>query len=262
MIERLEEFRGYRSNLFFRGLLPRIPMHLKKLKCPEVQALDFDRLIALVPLGSIEQHSLHLPLSVDTDIVTELAERVEGARPERIVLLPTLWLGHSPHHRFLASLTLDVRPYMDVIKGLCGSLVHMGFRKVLLLNGHGGNEIAAKAAMRELKTEHQSLPDLRIGFASYWTLGEKTLRETRESPLGGVGHACEMETSMLLHLQPESVDMSKARTGGPFGTKSRYKLLDAQYGPPVYFVEEFNELSEHGGIGQPEIASKQKGQQF
>ena len=106
------------------------------------------------------------------------------------------------------------------------------------------------------------LPDLRIGFASYWTLGEKTLRETRESPLGGVGHACEMETSMLLHLQPESVDMSKARTGGPFGTKSRYKLLDAQYGPPVYFVEEFNELSEHGGIGQPEIASKQKGQQF
>src|SRR5207247_706255 len=146
------------------------------------------------------QHSLHLPLSVDTDIVTELAERVEGARPERIVLLPTLWLGHSPHHRFLASLTLDVRPYMDVIKGLCGSLVHMGFRKVLLLNGHGGNEIAAKAAMRELKTEHQSLPDLRIGFASYWTLGEKTLREMRESPLGGVGHACEMETSMLMHL--------------------------------------------------------------
>src|SRR5207249_9301183 len=84
LIERLEEFRGYRSNLFFRGLLPRIPMHLKKLKWPEVQALDFDRRIALVPLGSIEQHSLHLPLSVDTDIVTELAERVEGARPERI----------------------------------------------------------------------------------------------------------------------------------------------------------------------------------
>src|SRR2546425_1144524 len=89
-------FRQVTFSLFFRGLLPRIPMHLKKLKWPEVQALDFDRRIALVPLGSIEQHSLHLPLSVDTDIVTELAERVEGARPERIVLLPTLSLGHSP----------------------------------------------------------------------------------------------------------------------------------------------------------------------
>ena len=61
-------------------------MHFKKLKWPEVKALDFEKRIAIVPLGSIEQHSLHLPLSVDTDIITELSERVEAARPDTVVL--------------------------------------------------------------------------------------------------------------------------------------------------------------------------------
>ena len=65
-------------------------MKFKKLKWPEVKALDFAKLIAIAPLGSIEQHSLHLPLSVDTDLITELSERVEAARPDTVVVLPTL----------------------------------------------------------------------------------------------------------------------------------------------------------------------------
>jgi creatinine amidohydrolase len=237
-------------------------MHFKNLKWPEVKALDFARAIAIVPLGSIEQHSLHLPLSVDTDIITELSERVEAARPEIVVLLPTLWLGHSPHHRYLASLSLEIQPYMEVIKGLCDSLIRTGFRKILFLNGHGGNEIVTKAAMRDVKTKYEGRPELKIGFASYWALGRDTVSAIRESPVGGVGHACEMETSMMLNLRPDSVEMAKARTGGPFGTTNKYKRLDAQYSPPVYFVDEFNDISEHGGIGRPEMATPEKGQKF
>jgi creatinine amidohydrolase len=237
-------------------------MQLATMKWPQVKDLAFKNLIALVPLGSIEQHSLHLPLSVDTDVITELARRVESERPEQVVSLPTLWLGHSPHHRFFACLSLDVRTYMDVIVGLCDSLVLMGFRKILLLNGHGGNEIAAKAAMREVKSKYEAIHDLKIGFASYWSLGQQTVQEVRESPLGGVGHACEMETSLMLVLRPDSVDMSKARTGGPFGTEDRYRLLDAQFGRPVYFVDEFNEVSENGAIGQPELGTSEKGKKF
>jgi Creatinine amidohydrolase len=104
-------------------------------------------------------------------------------RSDRVVLLPTLWLGHSPHHRFFACLSLDLRTYMDVIIGLCDSLVLPGFRKILFLNGHGGNEIA-KAALREVKSKYESNHDLKIGFASYWALGQKTLGEVRESALG------------------------------------------------------------------------------
>jgi creatinine amidohydrolase len=238
-------------------------VYLPKLKWPEIKQLDFNALIALVPLGSIEQHSWHLPLSVDADIITELAQRVERKRAERVVLLPTQWLGHSPHHRFFACLSLDVRPYMDLIKGLCDSLVLMGFRKVLLLNGHGGNEIVTKAALREIKSKHEAIPDLKIGFSSYWVLGGHTLQQTRESLLGGVGHACEMETAMMLRIRPESVDMSKARTTiGPFGTDNKYRLLDAQHSRPVYFVDEFSEVSDNGGIGNPELATAEKGEKF
>jgi len=237
-------------------------MQLASMKWTEVKDLPFPSLIAVVPLGSIEQHSLHLPLSVDTDVIGELARRVEKERPERVVLLPTLWLGHSPHHRFFACLSLDVRTYMDVIGGLCDSLVLTGFRKVLFLNGHGGNEIAGKAALREVKSKYEAMPDLKVGFASYWALGHQTVQEVRESPLGGVGHACEMETSLMLHLKPDSVDMSRAQTGGPFGTDDQYRLLDAQFGRPVYFVDEFSEVSENGAIGQPELGTVDKGRRF
>jgi creatinine amidohydrolase/Fe(II)-dependent formamide hydrolase-like protein len=58
-----------------------------------------------------------------------------------------------------------------------------GFPKILFLNGHGGNEIA-KAALREVKSKYESNHDLKIGFASYWALGQKTLGEVRESALG------------------------------------------------------------------------------
>jgi creatinine amidohydrolase len=159
-------------------------MQLASMKWTQVKDLCFSNLIALVPLGSIEQHSRHLPLSVDTDVITELAQQVEKERSDRVVLLPTLWLGHSPHHRFFACLSLDLRTYMDVIIGLCDSLVLPGFRKILFLNGHGGNEIAAKAALREVKSKYESNHDLKIGFASYWALGQKTLGEVRESALG------------------------------------------------------------------------------
>jgi creatinine amidohydrolase len=96
-------------------------MLLASMKWTEVKDLAFPSLIALVPLGSIEQHSRHLPLSVDTDVITELAQRVEKERPERVVLLPTLWLGHSPHHRFFACLSLDVRTYIGPIL-FCGQV--------------------------------------------------------------------------------------------------------------------------------------------
>ena len=82
-------------------------MQLASMKWTQVKDLCFSNLIALVPLGSIEQHSRHLPLSVDTDVITELAQHVEKERSDRVVLLPTLWLGHSPHHRFFACLSLE-----------------------------------------------------------------------------------------------------------------------------------------------------------
>jgi creatinine amidohydrolase len=132
-------------------------MRLAEIRWPELAGLK--NRIFVVPLGSLEQHGPHLPLFTDSLIISHIADRVEHLLSERIVVLPVQWLGHSPHHRQFGSVSLDVQPYISMIRGICSSLIGLGARKILLLNGHGGNDIPCKAAQRELKSEFEDLRD-------------------------------------------------------------------------------------------------------
>lgn len=234
-------------------------MHLKHARWTELSALRGR--IFVVPLGSLEQHGPHLPLFTDSLIISEVAEGVEQARSGKIVLLPVQWLGHSPHHRRFGSVSLDLIPYIEMICGMCRSLIGIGARKILLLNGHGGNDIPCKGAQRQLKTEFEHLPELYIAYAPYWSLAAEQFTEIRESPAGGMGHACEMETSILLAEHPDLVDMSKAKAGGPSPAMG-YRTVDMLKQPPFSLISEFDEISENGVIGMPELASADKGKQF
>jgi creatinine amidohydrolase len=237
-------------------------MLLESLKWPDVASLNLGEMVTLIPLGSFEQHGLHLPFTTDTDIVTHIARQVERRLPEAVLLLPTMWLGHSPHHmKFPGSLTAEPRVYIDLVKALVSSVVHHGTRKILLLNGHGGNEAPVPVALRELKTQFSNLKDLFVVFASYWWLGAKTIKDVRQSAMGGVGHACEMETSCMLVAAPNKVDMTQARKAGP-GEALRYRVIDMQAANPVTFVSEFDELSDSGVLGEPELATVDKGRRF
>src|SRR4051812_45579777 len=169
----------------------------------------------VVPLGSLEQHGPHLPVFTDSLIVSHVARRVEEQRTEQIVMFPVQWLGHSPHHRRFGCVSLDFDPYVQMIRGMCASAIRLGARKILLLNGHGGNDTPCKAAQRELKSDYEELQDLYIVYAAYWNLAAEQFTAIRSSPTGGMGHACEMETSVLLAQNPELVDMTKAKRGGP-----------------------------------------------
>jgi creatinine amidohydrolase len=237
-------------------------MRLANLASPEVRALPFERLAVVAPLGAFEQHGPHLPLTTDTDIVTAIADAVESAMPERVLLLPTLWLGHSTHHMHFPG-TLDVRQmhYIAVIQDLCRSVLSMGATKIFLLNGHGGNDIPVRTALREVKTELAGRAGVHVLYAAYWMLAAAGIREIRESELGGVGHACEMETSLMLHLHPDRVRMELAHRDGPKHT-SPYRKADMQYAKPVYAVNEFHEISESGVVGHPDLATVEKGQRF
>ena len=234
-------------------------MLLENLTWPEVKQLKFRSKIVLFPLGSFEQHGPHLPLTTDTDIVTAIARGVERERSRQVLCLPTLWPGHSTHHLFFPG-TLSVRqmPYVQLVIELCDSIVRMSGRKVFLLNGHGGNDVPIRAALRELKS---SFPKVSFVFASYWSLAAQTIKTVRRSESGGLGHACEMETSIMLHLHPQRVKPHLAKRDGPKHT-DRYRQADMQIARPIYFVNEFHEVSKTGTIGHPDLASAEKGERF
>src|SRR5438270_20359 len=125
-------------------------MRLETLTSPEVKALQMGDMVVIAPLGSFEQHGPHLPLTTDTDIVTAISSAVEKQFPDTVLCLPCLWIGHSTHHMHFPG-TLDVRQmhYIAVIQDLCRSILSMGARKILLLNGHGGNDVPVRTALRE-----------------------------------------------------------------------------------------------------------------
>ena len=234
-------------------------MLLKNARWTELAALR--NRIFVAPLGSLEQHGPHLPLFTDSLIISEIAERVEQLRSQNIVLLPVQWLGHSPHHRRFGCVSLDFDPYVEMICGMCDSLVNLGARKILLLNGHGGNDIPCKAAQRRLKSRFESIADLYIVYATYWNLAAEEFQQIRSSPSGGMGHACEMETSILLAQHPELVDLSRAKRGGP-GPEMGYRTIDMLKPLPFSLVSEFHEISDNGVIGMPEFANAEKGARF
>src|SRR6185503_1801812 len=200
-------------------------MLLENLTWPEVKALNVADKVVIFPLGSFEQHGHHLPLTTDTDIVTAIARSIEEKRPNKVLCLPTLWPGHSTHHLFFpGTLSVKQMPYIQLVIELCSSIVNLGGQKVFLLNGHGGNDVPLRATLRELKS---LFPKVKFVFASYWSLANRTISEVRESELGGIGHACEMETSIMLHLHPGKVKMPLARRDGP-QHESPYRKADMQ----------------------------------
>lgn len=234
-------------------------MLLGDLSWPEVKALPLNSMMVLLPTGSFEQHGPHLPFTVDTDLVTAVARGVEQRLAAKVLLLPTLWPGMSTHHNaFPGTMDVPQLTYIALVKELGLSIARMGARKVFLLNGHGGNDIPLRAALRELKT---AAPAVRFVTASYWSLGAQTLKEVRESEMGGLGHACEMETSMMLHLHPEKVKMHLAKRDGPAHTDP-YRKADMQYARPVAFVNEFHEVTASGVLGHPDLATAEKGRRF
>lgn len=234
-------------------------MRLQNARWPDLASLA-DR-IFVVPLGSLEQHGRHLPVFTDSLIIGHIADRVEELCSDRIVMLPVQWLGHSPHHRRFGCVSLDLMPYVEMIRGMCRSLVGIGARRILLLNGHGGNDTPCRAALRELKSEFENLRDLYIVYAAYWNLAAAEFTAIRESPIGGMGHACEMETSIMLSKHPTLVDMRKATRGGPSEGRG-YRTVDMLESTPHFLIAEFDEFSESGVIGMPDFATAEKGEKF
>ena len=149
--------------------------------------------IAIIPVGSIEQHGPHLPISTDSDIVTAIASRLS----KRIngSLLPTITYGISNEHFPFFNLSIKESTLSKILEDLCESLIKNGISRILIINGHYGNLNSLKSFERKQKKNR------RIKIFSYWKHMEKEF-----------DHAGNVETSIMLAIS-KNVDMKKAKKG-------------------------------------------------
>ena len=244
-----------------RGSAPFDPprrVRLDTLTWPEVAALDRE-IVVVVPFAAIEQHGEHLPLFTDTRITEGILERLDRVDAGWGLWLPVQRFGSSPHHMpFAGTLTLGSRTFLDVAGDLVTSIVEHGFRNVILLNGHGGNQALLDVAVQESRLRHRHL---RIVHVTYWVVAAEAFGALRESPQGGMGHACEMETSIMLALEPSLVRSDRMRPDGE-PPRSRFDHRDMLAPGKVGQFRFWDERSKTGPLGDPTTATAEKGERF
>lgn len=247
-------------------------MKLDRIRVCDIDQTRKSKLVAVVPLGALEQHGPHLPMGTDYFAVRSIAERVEAGLPDDVLLVPAVWMGHSDHHLAIGAISADVQTYMGMISSIVRSLVKFGVRKILLLSGHGRNDIPAKTAMLALKNEYRDIEDLFVLFAQYWQFDQAVIDEETKEPfraesgarLGSVGHASDTETSLILYLEPTCVDMEQAKlcAGGPRSVVDSVQNSRARKGHPVYMTTDALEWSPHGVNGTPAGGTEDAGRRI
>jgi len=234
-------------------------MYLYELTSQQVSNLDRSTVV-VIPFGAVEQHSLHLPLGTDSIIGEAIARRLEAELPEQVLVLPISWLGCSRHHMdFPGSLTAEIETFIGVGEQLVTSMAEHGFKNFILLNSHGGN--INKVTLMAEKLRYRPGPLLKVVAVTYWHLIGEEIQGIRETPPGGMGHAGELETSVMLAVRPELVRQDLMEADGP-QKRSQFEGSDMFAPGSVTVVKPFKQLSQHGGIGDPRRASKEKGERI
>jgi creatinine amidohydrolase len=160
---------------------------------------------------------------------------------------------------FPGTLWIDWDHLIDYLMDIGASAAHHGFRKLVFVNGHGSNTPFTQIAARKITNTTEAI----CAALNYWDFGQEITKKIRQSPWpGGMAHACEFETSLLLYLAPHLVDMKKAQKDMDF-QKSKYIYWDLQggaVGGTVAFMDLWSRMSQTGGIGDPTLATKEKGE--
>lgn len=234
-------------------------MRWEELTSPEIGALDRDRTVVIFPIGSVEQHGNHMPLGTDTILAHEVSLVAARAAGD-VVVLPPPWYGFSTHHmRFAGSVTLRAETLMAVAEDVVASVVSHGFRRILFVNGHGGNSGVIDVLASTLGHKHYG--EARIVTLTYFALARDSIARLRKSEAGGMGHACEFETSLVQHLRPDLVKIDRAATIYP-DPGSRYLTTDLIGSQAVRVYHDFGDLSPTGTLGDPSLASPKAGKAF
>ncbi len=231
-------------------------MLLGELTWPEIQRHIRKGRAIVLPIGAIEGHGPHCPVDTDSYTVFEVARR--AAEKADALVAPPLNYGYSTiWMHYPGTMTLELETFMRVVFDLTSSLVRHGCRRILLLNGHRPNGTALDATARLVvdKFEKQA----RVAVLSFWEIAARESHALRRSAVGGMGHACEYETSVQLHLRPHLVHMNRIK-GLPVYPVEWDLVADP---PPFRMYSAWPTPSTNPGFfGDPHVARADRGQKF
>src|SRR4030042_2512331 len=178
---------------------------LYKLTRPEIEEYLTRSDVVFLPIGSTEQHGKHMAIDNDAFTALEIARRV--AEKTGVLVAPVMPFGYSVHHmNFKGSITLKFETLVNVITEVCESLIHHGFKKIVIFNGHGGNTNPIIEALRRIRNDTGVKVYSLMVFPMEKGFGGKALSVIQQE---SGGTACEMETSISLYLG-ERVLLDKA----------------------------------------------------
>ncbi len=225
-------------------------MRLTDLNWPAIEALNKDTPVVF-PVAALEQHGRHLPLFTDSLLLGEIMRRAAERVGDRVLFAPLQWLGNSDHHlEFPGTLSAPPRVYIDLLNGLLENFIRHGFRRLIFINGHGGNDVPGRQAVFEIRQRHRQRSDLLLLFATYWQLGARPWESEPRLQQHQMGHACDWETSMILQLAPDLVGNLKQLESVPFGHAFE----------PASRAWITQDRTSSGHIGDPRAATAEKGE--
>jgi len=233
-----------------------------ELTWPEVNEAVAMGKIPILPTGSVEQHGHHLPLKVDHLCATAVATEAARLQPGLSLVMPAVSYGYVHHVMdFPGSMNIHFEHFIQYVFDICKSLAYHGFKKMILVNGHGSNHNLVDMVARRVIVE----TDASCAFCSWWQLLKVNPgfdQQWRESVFpGGCSHACELETSMMLHLAPQEVRRDRIRSEiartNQLGSKFIWSDLFAK--GAMGLIEWTSQYSDSGVIGEAEKATAEKG---
>ncbi len=232
------------------------------LTWPEVNEAVAMGKIPILPTGAVEQHGHHLPLKVDHLCAAAVATEAARLSAELSLVLPPVSYGYVHHVMdFPGSLNIHYEHFIQYVLDICKSLAYHGFKKIIIVNGHGSNQNLVDMVARRVILE----TDASCVFCGWWQLLKVNPdfdKQWRESVFpGGCSHSGELETSMMLHLAPESVrkDRVKSEIAKTNTLGSRYIWGDLFAKGPIGLIEWTSQYSDSGVMGEAEKATAEKG---
>jgi len=217
--------------------------------------------VMIVPFGSTEQHGLHLPLGTDALVAIRLAE--DAARITKTIVAPPCWYGWSPHHMaYPGTISITPETLTRVLYEVLRSLIYHRFKRLIVINGH---RMANLPPLQIAATRIRNETGAYVTVADPFYLGDTVSRKIKDSPPGGVGHAEELETSHMMHIYPELVNIKKAVKNLPpkkkFHVSDPYVITDRTFTPSS--LESFRKITEPSGVtGDPTLATAEKGKRL